>query len=571
MKLKILLSTLFASFLLSSNLSAQQLTLEWAKQMGGTGGNTGNSIAIDASGNLYTTGTFSGTVDFDPSGATFNLTSNGQTDIFITKLDAQGNVLWAKQIGGDNYDEGVTVSVDVNGNILVGGSINGTLDLNPGSGTLNITTTGTEAFLLKLDTKGEFLWAKHWGGNNSSSLNSIFTIATDNSENIITGGSFQGTNDFDPGAETFIAEASGFADAYISKLDSNGNFVWAVTFGGNAINNSDQVTALDVDGSGNIVASGPFHGTDATFNLQDGGNFYMKLDASGNLMWSKQTLGTETNTNSLKLDGAENAYMVGRFAGTRDFDPGLEVFNLTSSSGYFDIFILKLDASGNFVWAKSFGGSANLGADSGNELILDDSGNVYTIGTYVGAGDFDPGPGTFMLAPVGFVDMFFLKLDANGNFIHAATFGSMETSFSSMVEGNSLAIAADNKVYFTGSFNEVIDFDPGVGTTVLTSKGSRDIFILKLSSLPVGLIENSFSDQLTVYPNPTDGKFTVKSDNILESLNVRLHSLTGQLILNKNFQYINNIQLEINQPSGIYILETIDEQGNKTALKIVKQ
>ena len=134
MKTKLVLSTLFASFLLTSDLSAQNPTFEWAKQMGGTSSATGTSMAMDSSGSIYIIGNFYQTVDFDPSAGTFNLTSNGESDIFITKLDAQGNFLWAKQIGGTSIDYPGNIAVDANGNVLVGGSFRGTVDLNPGAG-----------------------------------------------------------------------------------------------------------------------------------------------------------------------------------------------------------------------------------------------------------------------------------------------------------------------------------------------------------------------------------------------------------------------------------------------------
>jgi hypothetical protein len=298
--MKNLHSTLFASFLLTVNLSAQQPIFEWAKQIGGSSSANGTAIAMDASGNVYTIGSFYQTVDFDPSVVAFTLTSNGESDIFITKLDAQGNFLWAKQIGGTNHDEPGNISVDANGNVLVGGSFRGTVNLNPGVGELTVTKPGKVAFLLKLNPDGDFMWAKHWGGSNSSAANTINSIALDSSGNIIIGGSFEGTNDLNPGTETFNVTPSGRGDAYISKLNSNGEFLWAVSFGANNSNNADKVNSHAVDGSGNIVVSGPFFGTVAPFNLQDGGNFYIKLDASGNLIWSKQTDGFElVTTNSL--------------------------------------------------------------------------------------------------------------------------------------------------------------------------------------------------------------------------------------------------------------------------------
>jgi hypothetical protein len=91
---------------------------QWAKRIGGISGDDGYSIVVDSSGNVYTTGGFLYTVDFDPGVGTSNLISAGLNDIFILKLDAAGNFLWAKSMGGTDTDRGISISVDGSGNIL---------------------------------------------------------------------------------------------------------------------------------------------------------------------------------------------------------------------------------------------------------------------------------------------------------------------------------------------------------------------------------------------------------------------------------------------------------------------
>lgn len=571
MKTKILLSTLFAGFLLTTNLSAQQPKFEWAKQMGGSSSENGTAMAMDSSGNIYAIGFFTGTVDFDPSAATFNLTSNGNYDIFITKLDVQGNFLWAKQIGGTNYDYPGNIAVDANGNVLVGGSFRGTVDLNPGAGELSVTKPGQEAFLLKLDSDGDFMWAKHWGGNNSSAANNINSIALDSSGNIIIGGSFEGNSDLNPGTGTFNAKPSGTGDAFILKLDGSGEFLWAVAFGGGTIYSTDAVKTIAVDGSDNIVVSGNFYGTYSSFNLLDGGSFYVKMDSSGNLIWSKQTTGLsgEVDSHSLKLDKQGNAYIVGKFGGTRDFDPGPDIFNLTCSSGYYDIFVLKLNASGNFVWAKGFGGSASLGGDSGNSIVLDNQGYLYTTGSYVGAGDFNPGIGEFILTPIGFVDMFISKLDTAGNFVYASTFGSTPDGFTI---GESLIADASGNIFCIGYFQNTTDFDPGNGVFNLVSNGGEDIFILKLSQAPtVGITENTFTENIQIYPNPTTGNFAIKFETVQKDLSVRIISISGQTIETRTFQNTDFVQLKLEQANGIYLVDVLNEKGKRTAFRLIKK
>ncbi|GAB1453312.1 hypothetical protein MASR2M47_33680 [Draconibacterium sp.] len=559
-------------FCVTSSLQAQQLKLEWAKQMSGSSSESGTAMAMDSSGNIYTIGSFYQTVDFDPSAVTFTLTSNGASDIFITKLDAQGNFLWAKQIGGADYDYPGNIAVDAFGNVLVGGTFRGTVDLNPGAGEQTVISLGQGAFLLKLDTNGNFMWAKYWGGNNSSASNYLSTITLDSSNNIILSGSFTGTNDLNPGTGTFTVTANNDGDAYISKLDTNGDFLWAMAFGVSS-DGYAGLRSLALDASGNIVATGFFSGTIANYNLQNGGLFYIKLDASGNLIWAKQTDGpSDRRINSMKLDEAGNVYMVGRFGGTQDFDPGPDIFNLTCSSGYSDIFILKLNASGNFVWAKGFGGSASLPGDSGNSIVLDNNGYLYVTGSYVGSGDFNPGTEKFILPAVGRIDMFILKLDTDGNFVYANSFGATPDGYSGETVGNSLIADASGNIFCTGSFQNATDFNPGSGVFNLVSKGNNDVFILKLSqTATVGITQNTFTENIQIYPNPTTGNFFIKFETVQKDLSVRIMSISGQTIETRTFQNTDFVELKLEQPNGFYLVELRNEKGNKTGFRLIKK
>lgn len=169
MKTKILLSTLFVSFLFVTNLNAQNQTFEWVKQMGGFNYDAGFSITTDIDGNVYTTGYFQRTVDFDPGPGTTNLTSAGKTDIFVQKLDASGNLLWVKQMGGSKIEEGRSIATDVNGDVYTTGYFSDTVDFDPGNDTTFLIAEGiTDIFIQKLDANGNFLWAKQMGGTSEN-------------------------------------------------------------------------------------------------------------------------------------------------------------------------------------------------------------------------------------------------------------------------------------------------------------------------------------------------------------------------------------------------------------------
>ncbi|MBK7692341.1 MAG: SBBP repeat-containing protein [Bacteroidetes bacterium] len=255
--------------------SSKAQTYQWAKSIGATDEDMSKSIAVDGSGNVYTTGFFTGTVDFDPGPGTNNLTCVGDKDIFISKLDAMGHFLWAKSMGGIDIDWGYSIALDGAGNVYTTGFFEGSADFDPGVGTNILSTTGEgdfDIYISKLDAAGNFIWAKSMG---ASSYDEGRSIAVDGAGNVYTTGYFQGSVDFDPGVGTNYLTGAGSLDIFISKLDAAGNFVWAKSMGGVA---SDWGVSIVVDRAGNIYTTGIFSGSGdfdpgpGTSNLTSAGN-----------------------------------------------------------------------------------------------------------------------------------------------------------------------------------------------------------------------------------------------------------------------------------------------------------
>jgi len=182
--------------ILGSNVQAQSYA--WAESFGDSNNDYSYGIATDASGNVYITGIFSSTVDFDPNAGTENLTSNGGNDVFILKLDASGNYVWAKNIGGTGGEGVGDITLDASGNIYIAGEFSGTVDFDPNAGTENLTSnSGSDVFILKLDTDGNYIWAKNFEGTSGGGISDI---AVDASGNVYTTGYFFSTVDSDPNA-----------------------------------------------------------------------------------------------------------------------------------------------------------------------------------------------------------------------------------------------------------------------------------------------------------------------------------------------------------------------------------
>jgi hypothetical protein len=505
---------ILACLFLVKPLNAQDF--DWAKSFGGTSSDEGQSISVDALGNVYNTGYFQGTVDFDPGSGTSILTSLGSDDIFVQKIDAFGNLLWVKSFGGTSFDKGLSLNIDALGNVYTTGYFEGTVDFDPGTGTSNHTSTGPrDIFVQKMDSLGNFLWATSFGG---PSFDVGQSISIDASGNVYTTGSFVGTADFDPGAGTSNLTSAGSRDIFVQKMDASGNFLWAKSFGGTS---NDYGESISLDTSGNLYITGYFRGTVdfdpgvGTSNITTAGGFdifVQKMDTSGNFLWAKSFGGTfDDFGKSISVDALGNVYTTGYFQGTLDSDPGAGTSNLTSA-GSSDIFVQKMDASGNFLWSKSFGSTS---IDEGQSISVDTLGNVYTAGSFVGTVDSDPGAGTSNLTSAGSRDIFVQKMDSLGNFLWATSFGGPLSDV-----GYSIFVDPLGNVYTTGYFQGTVDFNPGSATANLSSNGGVDIFVQKLSQC----IPTTGTDQQTACDTYTwiDGNAYTTSNN------TATHTLTNQ-------------------------------------------
>jgi len=344
-------SLIIILFLCSIALFAQNGDWLWAKQAGGTSEEAGYSIAVDVNGNSYVTGYFEESATF----GTTTLTSSGEWDIFIAKLDSNGNWLWAKQAGGADWDEGFGIAVDANGNCYVTGYFGSSATF----GTITLTSSGySDIFISKLDSNGNWLWAKQAGG---TSEDFGYSIAVDTNGNSYVTGYFEYSANFG----TTTLTTSEYADIFVAKLGSNGNWLWAKKAGGT---NYDWCNSIAVDTNGNSYVTGDFRGsaTFGTTTLTSSGDydiFVAQLDSFGNWLWANQAGGTEGNGgNSIAVDVNGNSYVTGNFSGSATFG------NTTlTSSGNDDIFVAKLDSNGNWLWAKQAGGTSY---DKGNEMLL---------------------------------------------------------------------------------------------------------------------------------------------------------------------------------------------------------
>jgi Secretion system C-terminal sorting domain len=324
----------------------------WAKTMGGASSLAiANSVDLDIFGNIYTTGNYAGTTDFDTGVGISSLTSSGNYDIFIAKFDSIGNYIWAESMGGSaGSDYGYSLMVSDTGNIYLTGRFEDIADMNPRVGVFNITSMGqSDIFIEKLDGSGNMIWVKSMGGVGYDYARSI---VIDSSENLYITGVYTDSVDFDPSvAVNIIYSPSASDNAFVCKYNLLGDLVWVANMGGIGVDNGECI----------------------------------------------------------KIDSIGNVYSVGFYEFDADFDPSASVYNL-SGSGYIKTYISKLDNNGNFLWAHELNGTTSSSTVVGYSISVGITGDIYVSGDYSATIDFDPGFSTYYKTSVGSSDGFILKL-----------------------------------------------------------------------------------------------------------------------------------------------------------------
>ncbi len=478
MKNILILSLILISNLIANG---QSENLVWASQLGATTNAFSMSINKDASGNIYTVGNFEGTIDLDPGAGTYNFTNNsGTSQSYIQKLSASGNLIWAKLFSLKSTAYTISTDINRNIYLTGFFSDTVDFDFGSGVSNLMCDTPSfSDAFILKLDSLGNFIWVKQLAGGDQEFISSLKMDPS--GDLILTGGFDDTVDfDPGAGVFLLTSSAYGVYQGFVEKLDANGNFIWAKTFadgqyGCNVVGMAlDNVGSIYITGSFSSIADfDPGLGTyylDATL----GGNcdaFILKLDNNGTFVWADQLSGGHIQEGfTISLDNAGNIYTSGRFMDTIDLDPGPGIYPVAAVGPYKDAYILKLDNNGAFVWGIGVGNGN--GDDWGCTILNDAFGNVYTQFLAGDSVDFDPGPATYRVT--GGSGLVIQKLDANGNFIWAKGVANAVCIYR-----NLMTIDSNNNLYVTGYFGSTVDVDPNAGVFPLTPVGAYDTFIFK--------------------------------------------------------------------------------------------
>ncbi len=554
------LSLLFA--ITDHSSIAQEPVYQWSFGTGGDSYDYGNDIAVDDAGNVFITGTFDNTLDFDPGpGVTELVNLHPETsDGFILKLDALGNFMWVCQIGGITpdvygYQTANGITIDSENNLLICGSFFETVDFDPGPGSQFATSNGyNDAYILKLTNAGEFVWVKTFGG---LGINAALDIQLDADDNIYTSGGFFAQTDFDPGAGVFLlgSGVTGLvADAFISKLDKNGIFQWAFEFGDFDEDNCYAIAVTDDA----LYATGTFLGTidmDPSAGLLELISFHplcndaftAKYDLDGNVLWAYR-YGGPTGANSdegrtISTDSDGSVYTAGRFQGSGDFDPGIGTSFLTATP-FQSGFVQKLSSDGTFVWAHSVYGPAS--DNYCTSVYVDPNDGVFLAGIFTETIDFDTLSLGGEVISQAYDDIFIAKFDSAGNHIWSADIGGLEVDGPGGIFVNDL-----QRVYLTGWYGTECDFDPSLPVNTEPMNGGFDFFVAKYADGFVDNYEMRAEDKTLIYPNPSADFIQLDSDGDVYT-RVEIYNSSGGLIRTVD-DFENSVDISGLQPSGYFV------------------
>lgn len=455
--------------------------LDWAINSGPSSFSeelTSAAMVVDDTGNSYTCGSFYNTIDFDPGPLTDYRTSINNWNVYVRKLNANGELLWVVTMGGSKEEKGLGVSLDNNQHIVITGWFEDTADFDPGPGFsyLYAPQFAQNAFAVKLDSSGNYLWSKSF----ASSLYSRGKTSSfgQNSECYIIG-EFSGSIDLDPGLSIDMSSSSN-GGVFVTKLDENGNYIWGGAFPGSGWNES---YALDIAPDGACIIAGHFEeltdfdpgaGVHNITSTAFKDIFVVSLNAIGQLNWVNTYGGNwHEAPSSIHVTSQGNILVSGYFSDTVDFNPAGNPVILNTYGHTHNTFILKLTNSGSFVWVKSIEGENN----ESRKLIVDQNENIVIGGDFWSSADFNPGLGNTTIVTNGDYDIYIFELDSSGNFNWAT---SLPCTNKSHLSGLNTDLTGN--LYLSGSYFGTIDFDPGLGEYQGIAVAQGRVFNLKLNS-----------------------------------------------------------------------------------------
>jgi hypothetical protein len=538
-------------------MESQTPNYVWAEGFGGNGYD-GMKIATDAAGNVYGAGFFqSDSITIGNFTFYNDSLQSYKGDIFLAKFNSNGNVIWAKKMGGQGSEDMGAVTVDVSGNVYIGGSFTSP-NLAFGSYTLINTTGCGFAFFAKYDSSGNVLWARQGVIAGSTGNATVSNITSDINGNILATGGFGGNTISFNG---ITLTNNGYTNCFIVKMDSSGTFLW----GKSALNGvGDGVMGEGVanDKEGNVYVTGYFNASHITFGSVNLVNSYVgftdvfivKYGSTGNVIWAKKAGGAQyDNGYGLVIDNNDNVYVMGTFDSPHFSIGSYTITNIANNS----LFLARLDTGGNANWIKSTSGSNSYCLPFG--ICSDKYGNTYITGYYAYA---PTAFGSFTLTAIaGGPDIFIASYDSTGNALWAESGGGNGND-----QGRCVQVDLFGNIYLSAVYRSSIINN--MGPNVLTnSHGNDDILLAK-----IGLITNvkyveELKNSFVIYPNPARETIYVESMKDNREKQILIRDLLGNTV-----KETSETTIEVsNLPNGVYFATVLTDKEISTKKFVISR
>lgn len=530
-----------------SSIYGQAPPIQWTKQMQGLYATYPMAMTTDKQGNLYTAISFAQKMSI----GTQSLAGGGYRDFCIYKTKASGQYLWNKIITGGTYHSVSGMVCDANGNLYLSGSFSGVAIF--GSITL-YCSGGYDGFLMKMNSKGDVLWAYNVGGTGSDGASGLVLSP---SGYLYVSGGFE--TDFDFGGA--LMQANGLSDIFVVKTDaSSGSLVWAKQLGGA---NEEAAAHIAMDANETLFISGTFSVSTSldnySFNAVSVTDIFLcALDPSaGNVIWAQQMASTGYDESvGLIVDNHGDVYSLGNFGGT--FVSGSTTF---STQGFVNIFYAKNNGvSGTLEYANMFSSLGSFRRAGG--LAYNGADKIYMTGYFDNM--FAIGTDTFY--PVGGADIFLTEMDTLGNFQWADQKGGLNNDIP-----YSLTADAFGNIYTGGVFTENMDYGPSQFSVPTGSVGG---FMAKWGTAgPFTSVGESEKEEfsVSVFPNPFSDKFTVKMQKSDKPYTASICDLLGKIIFSS---VVKGSEVEFSLAEfkpAVYILMITQKDGFKVVKKITRE
>jgi hypothetical protein len=462
-------------------------------------------MVLDKQNNIYVIGSFDETIDL---GNNTQITSNGETDIFVGKYNASGKCMWGLRMGGRNDDEAGGICLDSLGNIYVTGTFIDDAYIGE-SFTRYASNKPNHAatfFVTKLNPSGDPQWTKV-SKNKKADIG--VGISIDNAGNIFAAGNFEGEFILDDKR----IKSNGKHDICLIKLNSDGVCSWVKTYG----DKEDNLANTIFTGNNRIVLGGNSHAGLAGFT-----GYVAEINSeNGNINWTKNIGAIKGHIEKIIHDGRSAYYITGSIEGPNPLD---ETYHC---------FVSKVnDKNGEDLWVKSF----ESNQAKGNDMVCDNDGNLYITGSFLDSLRINQ----TLVKGKELEDIFLIKLSSVGQVLLGEDYGHSKSDI-----GRKLFFR-NEKLIMSGEFSNDIDF----GTTLLTG-GENTFFV-------------AFFD-----PSISQFKNAQVLANHLEKpiVNKKLSNISGKIIVGngENKNYLAGHEIHIEEDSGELIKSTLtDEKGNFT-------